>query len=946
MSPSFSPDRWRRLAPLLDEALDLPAEGRAAYLARVCGDDAALRTDLEALLAADSAAEDFLEGSAGSYFGALATPVADPASNEPGLAAGTRVGPYRIVREIARGGMGAVYLAERGDAQFEQRVALKLVRPGMDSAEVHRRFLAERQILARLGHPNIARLLDGGLSDDGRPWFAMEYVEGHSFVAWCDARRLGLPERLALFERVGDAVRYAHQNLVVHRDLKPSNILVTESGEVKLLDFGIAKVLGEGGDPSGETPATRTQLRVLTPEYAAPEQVRGEPVTTATDVYALGAVLYELLTGRRAHRFERGGAAEVERVVCETDPQPPSAAAGTARARGLKGDLDTIVLTALRKDPARRYSSAEALLEDLRRYRRGLPIRARPDSLGYRFGKFVRRHALGVAVSAALALALFAGVGGTLWQARAARREAERVRTVKDFLISLFETATAEESRGAEITARELLARGVHKVDSALAGQPALQEELLGVLGVIHRKLAFYDPADTLLRRALALARASYGSGHPEVAARLTDLGSLLKARGDFAAADTVLREALAIRRRTLASDDPVLAVTMSELAGTLRDLGEAAPAESLYRSVLAIDLGHYGPTHLEVATDLDNLGVLLGDSKGDLAGADSAFRASLAIRRAVLDSGHPSILNVLNNLSGNLADQGAYAEAEAMKREVLAGYQRLYPDGHPDVAYALHGLANVLDQIGKWAQADSLYGEALRMRRRFLGDDHPLTVATLNNRAIVRYRMGDAAGAAESFREAGEIWLRTLGPAHNYTLTARGNLGAALSDAGQYGEAEAALRSVLAARRSQDGDSAVNVGLVLRNLGIVLHRSGRLDEAERSLRWALAIYQAQLGPEHPRMAEALTALGAVLTDRGRAAQAEPLLRQALEIRVAKLDSVDVRISETRMALGLAARALGRRDEADSLLRVSCAAFAASPWAARQLAQCRARVRS
>jgi serine/threonine-protein kinase len=946
MSPSFSPDRWRRLAPLLDEALELPAEGRAAYLARVCGDDAALRTDLETLLAADSAAEDFLEGSAGSYFGALATPAGAPAAAEPGLPPGTRVGPYRIVREIARGGMGAVYLAERGDAQFEQRVALKLVRPGMDSAEVHRRFLAERQILARLGHPNIARLLDGGLTDQGRPWFAMEYVEGRSFIAWCDERRLGLPERLALFELVGDAVRYAHQNLVVHRDLKPSNILVTESGEVKLLDFGIAKVLGEGGEPAGETPATRTQLRVLTPEYAAPEQVRGDPVTTATDVYALGAVLYELLTGRRAHRFERGGAAEVERVVCETDPQPPSVAAGTARARGLKGDLDTIVLTALRKDPARRYSSAEALLEDLRRYRRGLPIRARPDSLGYRFGKFVRRHALGVSVSGALIMALVAGVGGTLWQARAARREAERVRTVKDFLISLFETATVEESRGAEITARELLTRGVHKVDSALADQPALQEEVLGVLGAIHRKLAFYGTADTLLRRAVALARSSYGSGHPEVAARLTDLGSLLKEVGDYAAADTALREALAIRERALGRDDPLLAVTMSELAGTLRELGEAAPAESLYRGVLAIDLRHYGPAHLEVATDLDNLGVLLGDAKADYAGADSAYRAALAIRRAVLDSGHPLILNVMNNLSGNMADRGEYAEAVAMKREVLAGYQRLYPDGHPDVAYAVHGLANLMEQVGRWGEADSLYGEAVALRRRFLGDEHPLTVASLNNRAIVRYRMGDAAGAAESFREAWEIWRRALGPTHTYTLTARGNLGAALSDAGRYGEAEPVLREALAARRGQDGDSAVSVGQVLRNLGILLHRTGRLDEAERDLRWALAIYQTELGPDHPRAAEALTALGAVLTDRGRAAQAEPLLRQALEIRVAKLDSVDVRISETRMALGLAARALGRRDEADSLLRASCAAFAASPWAARQLADCRARGRS
>jgi serine/threonine-protein kinase len=961
MRRAFTPERWRRLEPLLDDALDLAPDARPAYLDRVCAGDAGLRADLESLLAADSAAGAFLEGSAGSYFGELLPSGGQPSGGAspaaPGLPAGTRVGPYRIERELARGGMGAVYLAERADAQFEQRVALKLVRPGLDSAEVHARFVAERQILARLGHPHIARLLDGGLTDDGRPWFAMEYVEGAPLVAWCNERQLAVSDRLDLFAHVCDAVRFAHQSLVVHRDLKPSNILVTAAGEVKLLDFGIAKVLGDGADGASDSPATRTQLRILTPEYAAPEQVRGEPVTTATDVYALGCVLYELLTGRRAHRFERHTPAEVERVVCDTEPQPPSVAAAaegepasTARGtrpdrlrRTLRGDLDTIVLTALRKEPTRRYSSAEALLEDVRRYRGGLPIRARPDALGYRLGKFVRRHVLGVTASAALALALLGGIVGTLWQARAARLEAARVRTVQDFLISLFEGATPQEALGREITARELLTRGVRKVDSALAGQPALQQELLGLLGKIYRDLGLYPEADSLLRRAVIVARQAYGHAHPEVAGRLTDLGSILKIRGDHQAADSLLSDALALARRVRRSSDPALAVTLVELASVRSHLGNAASAESLYREALAIDVRHYGPEHLEVATDLDNLGVMLSEVKDDVDGADSAYRAALAIRRRHLAPGHPSMLNTLGNLSSSLIDQGRYAEAEPLKREVLAGNQRLFPNGHPDVAYALHGLANVLEHTGNWGSAESLYVEALTMRRRLLGDDHPMTMATLNNLAIVRYRMGDAVKAALSFREAATVWARKLGPRHTNTLTAQANLGVVLSDAGQHAEAERVLRIVLAERRRQSGDGSVNVAVIHRNLGIVLRRRGRLAEAEQLLRAALTAYRAQLDARHPRIAEVLTALGEVLNDDGRGAAAEPLLREALDIRVEKLDAVDVRIAETRMALGVAVRALGsgRRAEGDSLLHLSCAAFAASPWAARQLAECR-----
>jgi tetratricopeptide (TPR) repeat protein/predicted Ser/Thr protein kinase len=931
----LTPDRWRRVATILDEVLELPPAEQTGYLELACSGDSDLRSDVEALLAADASSGEFLEVPAAEYLTSVFGEALPGAAGA--LAAGARIGPFRVVRELAHGGMGEVYLAERADGQFEQQVALKLVRSGMDSAEVHRKFLAERQILARLHHPHIAGLLDGGLTVEGRPWFAMEYIAGAQLKAWCDSRGLGIPERLRLFADVCEAVRYAHQSLVVHRDLKPSNILVTDDGEVKLLDFGIAKLLergleGEGrGDGAAAEPATRTELRALTPEYAAPEQLRGEPVTTATDVYALGAILYELLTGRRPHQFPRRSPAEIERIVCDTDPDPPR----------LGGELDAILLRTLQKEPSRRYPSAEALLEDLRRLRDGLPVLARPDSAVYRARKFARRHRLGVVAGAALVLSLVAGLAATLHQARAKTREAAKAREVTDFVVSLFQVSDPAESRGREISAAELLARGVRRVDSALGRQPEVQEELLGVLGRIHRELGLYPQADSLLARAADVARRVYGPEDPEFAARLNDRGTVLKEMGALSAAETVLVQALAIRRRALGPEDTAVAVTMGALADALTDAGKSARAESLYRGSLAIDLKHYGPDHLQVAEDLTGLGVLLGaDGVGRLDDADSVYRAALAIRLRHLDPGHPTVLTTMGDLSANLSDRGDYAEAESLERKVLAGYQRLYPNGHPSTAWALHLLANITMETGRFAESESLHVRALEMRRRLLGRDHPQTVATINNLAIVRYRMDDLAGAEQSFREAMAIWREKLGSSHEYTLRAINNLAAVLSEEGKYPEAEALLQEANATRRRERRDSTVDFGMVSRNLGILFHRTGRLAQAEHVLRNTVAIYRAALPGSHPRTAEALTALGAILTDRGRATEADTMLREALAIRLQAFPAADLRIAETREMLGLALAAEGRSDEARSLVTAGCRAFDQSAWAARKAREC------
>src|SRR5262245_8366923 len=497
-SRSADPDR---VARIFGEALERPAAERRAFLDAACASAPELRAEAESLLAAHEQAGGFLDEIDTAREAALLDATAEPEPPE-----GRRVGPYRLLREVGRGGMGVVYLAERVEGGFEQRAAIKLVKRGMDTDAILRRFLRERQILAGLEHASVARLLDGGVTDDGHPYFAMEYVDGEPLTVYCENRQLGIEARLRLFEEACRAVQHAHGKLVVHRDLKPSNMLVTGEGRLKLLDFEIAKLLTEDDDATAIT-LTQVGTRVLTPDYAAPEQVRGEPVTTATDVYALGVVLYELLAGRLPHGGERRSLGEMARAICEEEPRAPSmaAAAQPRRARELRGDLDTVVLKALSKEPSRRYASAEALAEDIRRFLSGHPVRARRDTVGYVVTKFVRRHKVGVAAATVAVLSLLLGLAGTAWQAAVAARErdrarleAERAEKVKEFLVGLFKASDPAESTGEAITARELMDRGAERIEKELAGHPSLQAELFEIVAGISHELGRYEQARSL----------------------------------------------------------------------------------------------------------------------------------------------------------------------------------------------------------------------------------------------------------------------------------------------------------------------------------------------------------------------------------------------------------------------------------------------------------------
>ena len=904
--------RWEEADRLFDQALEIPPADRERWLERNCEGNPALRRQVEALLRADAAAGRFLE-----LDGWRLSETLLPA---PGSADGRDIGPYRVVRELARGGMGVVYLAERADGQFEQQVALKLIKRGMDSDEIHRRFLAERQILARLSHPHIARLLDGWVSAQGQPYFAIEYVEGTSITTHCVELGLGLEARLGLFLDACEAVRYAHQHLVVHRDLKPSNILVTADGQVKLLDFGIAKLLGH--EPGEDPGLTETGVRVMTPEYAAPEQVHGESITTATDVYALGTVLYELLAEQRAHRLESRTPAEIDRVICRVEPEAPSVAAPSALRAGLRGDLDTITLRALRKEPHRRYPTVEQLAADIRRHLAGLPVTARPDTWRYRAAKFVGRHRLGVAAASALVISLLAGLGGTIWQARlAAERarvasaEAAKQRAVRDFLVHLFQASDPAHSLGRELTAREILDRGRQGIDTALAGQPDVRAELLTVLGMVNRSLGRFASADTLFREAVALTRTLDRHGQSELPVRLTEWATDLLELDRYDQADTLLQEALGLLRSG-GGDEARLAAPLRAL-GTVQALkGNGRQAVASARAALALDLRHRGAGTADVAEDLAGLANALAQTE-DFPGADSAAGAALAIRSRLLPLDHPVLLQTMSDAAVIRGERGDYPGGEALLREVLARRRTLYPRGHPEVADVLEELAYQVEQQGRSTEAESLYLQALAMERSLLGPEHSAVAFTLSSLAGVRYERGEFEPAVRDMSESLDIYRRALGPEHPQTLTIMTQLGIFLREAGRLEEAEATLREALAGRRKVLGDSALTVAHTLSSLAEVVYRRGRSAEAERLLVEALAIERKLVPVGDVDASTILTVYGRVLNALGRPKEAEPLLEEALRSRTERLGPTHRKTLDTRRELGYSLGLEGRYPEAE-----------------------------
>jgi serine/threonine-protein kinase len=822
-------------------------------------------------------------------------------------AVGTLVGPYRLEAVVGEGGMGTVYRARRVDEDLHRHVAIKLVKRGMDSDEILRRFRHERRILASFEHPHIARLYDGGVSADGRPYLVMEYVEGTPITTYCDERRLGIDERLALFQTVCETVQCAHQSLVVHRDLKPANILVTAQGEPKLLDFGIAKLLDAGapaesaaGAPeAGEAaPRTRTGVRLLTPEYASPEQVRGLPITTASDVYALGVVLYELLCGRRPHARAGRAAGEVERLVLEGDVERPSTvvvrrddggatAAGPNRtreevagARGttpdrlrrrLRGDLDTIALTALARSARRRYRSAEQLAEDVRRHRLGLPVAARPDTRAYRAGKFVRRHRAGVAAGALALVSLVGGASAALWQAERAARERDAARDVAGFLEGLFQAAdpyAAEGDRADTLRVADLLARGSTLVRRELGGQPEVQARLLLVLGRVHQARGRFELAQPLLAEALRLRDSLHDAPHPDLAESQNRLATVLRDRGELDAAEPLLRLALASRERWYGRRHAAVAETLNDLAILLRLRGRYDDAERQHLAALAI-LRETGHDPRGVITVLGDLVATL-DEKGDDVGGERQARTALALSRATFGARHPRVALAATSLALALQRLGRYAEAESLAVEALAiGEAALGPE-HPRVAVILGRLASIRFWQGDLAAAESAHRRSLAIRRRVHGPTHLETTDAMYDLAQVLRAQGDLDGAEALNRESLAIVRRRMGPDHPLVAVYLTNLAATLEARGDCRGAEPVLREAIAGMRRTLSADRHRVPLAQRRLGSCLASFGRYAEAETLLVASLAVLRETLAADDERVRDVEARLAALYAAWGR----------------------------------------------------------------------------
>lgn len=847
---------WERLKAAFAEALELEPAARASYLAEIARSDAELGSELAVLLEHHEDAPTFLEKPA-TEIGLGLVPPAPPPED--------RIGPYRVERELASGGMGSVYLGERDDDLFDQRVAIKTVRADVASDFVERRFESEMRILAQLEHPNIARLLDGGVTSEGRLYFVMEYIDGEALNRYCTTKELGLEARLDLFGRVCEAVHFAHQNLVIHRDLKPSNVLVDERGDPKLLDFGIAKLVTGGS--SRDPDVTQTEARFMSTGYASPEQVRHEALTTASDVYSLGVILYELLTGVRPHDIAGLSPADTERTLAEVAPKRPSIRAeGSTHgvpARALKGDLDTIVLKALHKDPGRRYPSAEALAVDLQRFRSGLPITARGDGLAYRASKFVRRHAWGVSVSALIALLIVAATVTVARQSVQVRQERDRAAVVSEVLVDVFGSADPRALGQREITARELLDRGVERVESRFTEDPITGADLLDVIAQAYQNVGEFDRAQSIMERSLEMRRAITPPPEADIGQSLNDLGNLALLQRRIEDAEPLLLESLAIRRSVL-----------------------EAP-------------------HAELAQSLNNLGQLRLSTR-DFEAADTLLGEALTMQRALYSEPDRDLAITLQ-ASGLLHQiRGEFDEAEAFYEEAAGMQRAVLGAPHPDLAQTLNNLGLLRQTRGDFDGAEPLLRESLEMRQAMLGEDHPMIGIGLHNLALLVGERGDFDAALPLFERALALSEAGVGRAHPQTATVLNNLGGALSATGRLDEASTALEEALAIRQGSLPDGHPHLAFSYNAVGLLRLAQGRNVEARSYVDQAVGLRRGIAGGQHPDLAVSLDALGQIAMADEAWEEAAEHFDEALALRTQLLPSGHPHTSTTRVRLGVA----------------------------------------
>jgi serine/threonine-protein kinase len=908
-SYGMDPGTWQTLNRLLDQALEVPARDRERWIAGLPPELEALKPRLRALLAHAAA-----EGAFGTI------PKLDPGietESEADLGAppdraGDTVGPYVLMRLLAEGGMGAVWLAERSDGILQRPVALKFPRGVWSRPELVERMAREREILASLNHPHIARLYDAGLASDGQPYLALEYVEGRPIDAHARAAGLDTRERLRLFSQIAQAVAHAHARLVVHRDLKPSNILVTGEGEVRLLDFGIAKLLEEG--EARETELTRLSGRALTLAYASPEQVSGEPIGVASDVYSLGVVLYELLTGSPPYRPARDSRRAAEDAILNAHPAKPSEVAADAAARrALRGDLDTILLKALKKKPEERYPTVNAFADDVERWLQGRPVVAQPDNFRYRLRKFVWRNKLAVGAAASIFVAVLAGAAIAFWQARVAVAEKERAEEVKEFISSIFRDADPYTASSGEVpTVVDLLKQAREKIDGSLGARPELRVELLNLVGESLLSLQESDTAEEVVRQAVEVGRSSLGADDPRTLQARILMSQVHRFRGRTEEMRAEL-DALVPALRASAAPSEALVVALKQQANLAIDEGRYPDAEAAAREASEMALTVLGPRHPETTKTamLLALSYLYNKKAREAAGAaEQAYHHALEMNRG--NEKHPLVIEVRAVLGRALGEAGDPERAVAELERAVRDASEVFGESAMMVGFFSQNLSLHLLDLGEFEAAI----EASDLSRRIISEHaqpESYTFAAVRRMRGMSFLMARRSEEALSdLTAAADTFARVLGPAHEATLSGRAHRGMALAYAGSVGDALEELEAVVTQSR-ESGSPAISVAL--RLLGTVMRLAGEPEEALRLHEESLAAIVEGPKAERERLF-VLAEIGLDQVELARYAEAAAALEQALE-RLGRLHrrSTPLR-ADALLGLGRARMGLGRLRDA------------------------------
>jgi non-specific serine/threonine protein kinase/serine/threonine-protein kinase len=809
--------------------------------------------------------------------------------------------------------MGEVYLAEQTEP-IHRQVALKVIKAGLDTKQVVARFEAERQALALMDHPGIAKVFDAGETPRGLPYFAMEYVKGEPINAYCDRHRLDTPRRLDLFARVCDAVQHAHQKGIIHRDLKPSNVLVGVVGEQpqpKVIDFGVAKATAQR--LTEKTMFTEMGVLIGTPEYMSPEQAEmtGLDVDTRTDVYALGAMLYELLTGAlpfESKELRSMGYDEIRRRIREVDPPRPSTRVRTLGARSeeaaksrrtdsgrlvsrLRGDLDWIVMKAMEKDRTRRYGSPGELAADLARHLRHEPVSAGPPGAAYRAGKFVRRHRFGVAAAglAIAGLAAFAIVMAI--QARTIARERDRAERVSEFLVELFRVSDPSQARGNNITAREVLDRGAQRIEQELRSEPLVQAQMMATMGMVYRNLGLAAKAEPLLTGAVGLRSRLLGRDHPGTLQAQAHLGGVFEREGRYQEAEKLLTEVLMKQREVLGPDHPDTLWTQDRQAYVVDRLGRYPESETIYRATYEARRRVLGEDHRDTLQSLSSLAVSL-ERQGRYEESGTLAGKVLEARRRVLGEDHPDTAWSMQNVASVLQFQGKYAEAEKLYRQACETMKRVNGEEHPDTLWVKNNLAGVIWYQHNLEEAESLFREVLEARRKVLGPEHPQTLAAWTNLASVLSEKGLNQESTGIYRQVLDIRKRVQGPDHPSTIMTMGNLASDLADKKRYQEAERLYREVIDKQSRILGPTHPDTLTMSANLAYVLADMGRLPEAEALCNETLEQQRKVLGAEHPDVLFTTVLLASIEVRQGRKQAGLDHLRQAVDAGFADPDTI------------------------------------------------------